>query len=159
MKRLLGILTTLVLLLAASGAFGASSCDQDTYKDQSLPAGVKIWGFSWVADTDGSFTNCQSDQEVNAYVIMVITDPGATAPTDNYDITILSTEMSGGTIDIMGGELANRDTADTEQAVPKIGSTVYGTRFVRGKITLTISNNSVNSAAGVVLVYIWDGRR
>jgi len=56
-------------------------------------------------------------------------------------------------VDVMGGALADRDTANTEQAVPKIGA-AYGGSFFTGALTLNISNNSVNSATGEVKVYI-----
>jgi len=106
--------------------------------------------FSWVGDVSGGGVPAEiSELEFNAYVCLVVTNPGTTAPTDNYDITL--TDEDG--IDIMGGQLANRDTADSESAVPKIG-TVYGCRPIDGTITLNITNNSVNSATGTVKVWI-----
>ena len=85
---------------------------------------------------------------------MVITDPGTEAPTADYDITL--TDADG--VDVMGGELADRHTTATEQAVPKIGDTVYGTRFVKGPLIFAITNNSVNDAAGEIFIYIWGGK-
>jgi len=106
--------------------------------------------YTWTADaSDGSVPATSSEQSYDGYVVLVVTDPGSTAPTDNYDITL----TDGDGVDIMGGTLANRDTANTEQAVPKIDA-VYGARWVSGAITLTITNNSVNSATGEVKIWI-----
>jgi hypothetical protein len=75
-------------------------------------------------------------------------------PTDNYDITI--TDAHG--VDVMGGELNNRDAINSEQALPKIDA-VYGGGIINETVTLNISNNSVNSATGTVTLYIDRGGR
>jgi hypothetical protein len=106
--------------------------------------------FSWTADVSGgSVPATASELSFEAFVCLVVTDPGTTAPTDNYDITI--TDADG--VDIMGGQLLNRDTANSEHAVPKIGS-AYGCRPFQGTMTVNIINNSVNSATGEVKVWI-----
>ena len=148
LRKLVLILLFLILPVIC---FGASSQTETRYTD--LPGDVDVWVIAWTADTDGSYTNYTTLWNVDGYIFMVVTDPGATAPTDNYDITLLDSDG----VDVMGGELANRDTANTEQAVPKIGN-AYGTRFVRGPVTLTISNNSQNAAVGEVIIYIYGGQ-
>ena len=80
---------------------------------------------------------------------MGVTDPGATAPTDNYDITIVDEYGS----DIFGATLTNRDTTNTEEATPLIGGTSYGSRLVTGDLTFTLTNNSVNEAVGTCILY------
>lgn len=85
------------------------------------------------------------------WVDMVVTDPGTTAPTDDWDCTFPDSDAC----DIMGGALANRDTSTSEQTMPLIGS-AYGPRFVNGVITCTITGNSVNSANIVIKIYIID---
>ena len=107
--------------------------------------------FSWTADASAhTVPATDSKWAINGYVILVVTNPdGDTAPTDEYDITLTDEDDC----DIMGGNLADRSDTNTEQAVPKIG-TVYGGRWVSGILTLNISGNSVNSAAGTVKVYI-----
>lgn len=79
-------------------------------------------------------------------VVRWITNPGATAPTDNYDVKLLSPDDA--TADVMAGAVLDRDTANTEvinHATPI---------ELRGEYTLNISNNSVNSATGVVILEI-----
>lgn len=103
----------------------------------------------WTADSgDGSVPQTEFDNAVLVYIIgrcciHGITDPGSPAPTDEYDIEIL--DEYG--VDIFGGELHNRSTIDTEQAVPKVGNG-YGGRLCAGTWTFKLSGNSVNSASG-----------
>jgi len=54
---------------------------------------------------------------------------------------------------IFGGELADRDTATSEQAMPNIGSS-YAPRRVDSVLTQAITNNSVNSATFKTIIYI-----
>jgi hypothetical protein len=90
-------------------------------------------------------------------LVMLLTDPGATAPTDNYDITVNEALAAGGstvnTTDAMGSEGLDRDTSTSEQAVPLVGG-VYGARLIVGDLTVSVANNSVNSATcAVALIF------
>lgn len=112
-----------------------------------------VW--TWVADdANGSVPNAQTSEVVTGYVMLGVTNPGATAPTDNYDITVLDEDG----VDVFGGELTNRDTANSEQATPLVGS-AYGPRFVNSKLTMALANNSVNSATGALTVFVERSRR
>ena len=91
-----------------------------------------------VTGTTGSY---QVEAEICGFLSFVMTDPGATAPDDNYDVVITDDDV----VDIMGGELANRDTSTSEQAMPKMGNS-YGPRFVCGYPTITISNQATADA-------------
>lgn len=84
-------------------------------------------------------------------LLELTTNPGAVAPTDNYDITLLDAES----IDRLQGVGANRDTANTESAVPVYsGSTIHPYISRSDVLTLTFAGNSVNSATGrVILLY------
>lgn len=111
---------------------------------------VKYIDFDWVADdTDGSVPTTDSVHVADGYVILVVTDPGTTKPSDNYDITL---KDSLG-VDVMGGALDNRDDTLTEQAVPTIGS-AQGGRYVAGVLTFGLTGNTVNDATGKCRVYI-----
>lgn len=76
-------------------------------------------------------------------VVSLVTDPGAAAPTDNYDVTI--TDAEG--YDVLQGAGANRDTANTEQAAPAAASVAFG------KLTLNVSNAG-DAKEGVAVLYI-----
>lgn len=147
MKRLFIFIIMAIMLLMATSVWAAGTVTQTHSK---VSSNVTLWTFTCTADAaDGSFPATASSRDMEGYVILVVTDPGATAPTDNYDITL--TDEDG--VDVMGGELANRDTANTEQAIPLVGN-CYSPRWVQETLTLNISNNSVNSANIVVKIYV-----
>jgi len=150
-KKLHRVLMFLVLslMLALPGYSAGSSVTQAVANiaDVSGSPNFRTLTFSFTADdSDGSVPATASSATNTTYIqgwfiIAVITDPGATAPTDDYDITLT---YSG--LDLMGGNLANRDTANTEIAYPASNAPVLGA------ITFTLTNNLVNSAVGDVIV-------
>ena len=75
--------------------------------------------------------------------------PGSTAPTPLYDVEFNDVND----VDLFGGELNNGDNATSMHAIPKIGNG-YGKVVGDGEYTLSITNNSVNSATGEVIFYI-----
>lgn len=80
------------------------------------------------------------------------TNPGAVAPTDNYDLTLIDDEGS----DRLQGLGANRDTANTE-TVPIVyaASTIHPPVSLSESLTLKLANNAVHSATGrVIVVYV-----
>lgn len=108
---------------------------------------------SWTAAADGSVADTVVDElYMKGYgfsLHSVVTDPGSPAPQDNYDITI---EDADG-IDILGGAGANRDTANTERALPLYGS-VAAPAPLDGALTVKISGNNIPGAKGkIVLVF------
>jgi hypothetical protein len=110
---------------------------------ESIHGTVKEIVFTWVSAADGSATGTTT----NAYdgkVELVTTDPHATAPTDNYDITL--TDANG--VDVLAGAGANRDTANTEQAVASVLGVVASS-----KLTLNITNAG-DTKQGVTIVHI-----
>lgn len=84
------------------------------------------------------------------YLCQIWTNPGATQPTDNWDLYL---KYDGGDILKAGGE--NRDEANTEVAYPlTVGSALGGCVYVPGDLTLSVSGNSVNSATATILLII-----
>ena len=145
MKKILSIIAVL-LFLFVSQTFAAGTCAESIYYKNRWN-GIIVKKLACTADaSDASFPN--TSIIINGYILKVETDPGATAPTDLYDIVLNS--LSAG-VDIMGGEINNRDLSTSEQAMPKIGNG-YGVNYIN-KITMQITGNTVNSA--LVDVYIW----
>jgi hypothetical protein len=108
-----------------------------------------------------TFTGDASDGTVPAlsldlrgFLVKVVTNPGSTAPTDNYDITL--TDPDAADLDAAGGTLANRDTANSEQVYPLISGAACPI-FLAGTYGLTVSNTSVNNATGIIVLYLIDG--
>lgn len=83
-------------------------------------------------------------------LFMAVTDPGSTAPTANYDITI--TDQYG--VDVMGGQLENRSDTESEQVVPKIGGVYGGRTMDGGAVTVAWANNAVNDATGTLVLFL-----
>lgn len=103
---------------------------------------------AWTADaSDGSVPDTVI-HNVRGTLERLVTQPGSTAPTDNYDVTL--TDADG--FDVLGGAGADRDTANTEEAAIALGT--YFQRTVAGDLTFSLANNSVNSATGTATLYV-----
>jgi hypothetical protein len=87
---------------------------------------------------------------IEGRLLALITNPGATAPTDNYDITL---EDADG-IDRLQGVGANRDTANSEQAPIVYASTsIHPSVSLEETLTLKVANNAVNSALISIAIF------
>lgn len=148
MKRLL---IALVLLITPSLALALGTVT--VTGPTKLESQVYTVTYTWTADAANGSVPATAGPSVEGLVVMAVTDPGSTAPTDNYDITFTNPDGA----DVFGGELVDRDTSNTEQAAPLVGNS-YGQRYVKGPLTLNITNNSVNSATGTVKVYVYSIR-
>lgn len=79
------------------------------------PQRVRRIIMDWTSHTDGAATG--TTKKISGHIIKIITNPGSTAPTDNYDIAITGDESD----DILANSiatLANRDTSTTEIIYP-----------------------------------------
>ena len=146
MKKLVIILALLAALLIPKYALAVESATATTFKAGEFT----IVSIVWVSAADGTCSYTFAANILKAIrgksAYMAITDPGATAPTDNYDI-VLNDENSA---DVFGGTLANRDTSNSEQAVPLIGA-AYGDRPVTKSVQMEITNAG-NTKGGTLVV-------
>lgn len=100
---------------------------------------------------DGSFPATALSVPIEGRLIQIVTDPGSTAPTDNYDITL----VTAAGLDVLQGVGANRDTANTEAAaIVFSGTAINPVVDETDTLTLTIANSSVNSA-GITITLIY----
>jgi len=111
----------------------------------------KVLTLAWTGDASGGSMPAVSVVTATYgiegwFLYSVETNPGATAPTDDYDIVI--NDADG--LDIAGGLLANRDTANTEMV--SLRAAAAGYPMVRGNLSVVITGNSVNSATGTVIM-------
>jgi hypothetical protein len=107
---------------------------------------------SFIADAaDGSIPDT-SLTNLAGYIMKIVTNPGATAPTDNWDFVLNDSDG----VDVLGGAGANRDTANSEQVYPTISGATIPVWLEKGTYTLAMSGNSVNSATGTVTLYLKD---
>lgn len=110
----------------------------------------------WTSDdTTGAVSG--TTEKIVGRLIRAVTDPGATAPDDNYDIAI--TDEEG--VDVLGAcqsTLANRDTANSEQvyflvldaAGTPLAQSVHP--VVCDKLTIAVTNAG-NSKNGQLILY------
>lgn len=102
------------------------------------------------AHTDGTFAN--ATLSLNGFLVRLTTNPGATAPQDNYDITL--TDADG--LDVVESLALNRDTANSE-GVYIVATGAPTPPLLTGDHTLALANNNVNGAITVVNLYIYNG--
>lgn len=140
MKKLLA---ALAMVLLPTSVFAAGTVTQTLETIEG--SGVKKLTLSWTADAAAATVPATATAwPINGYILHVVTNPGTTAPTDDYNITLLDSDTS----DAMGGALLLRDEANTENVAPTIPY-----RFVAGKLTFTLADNAVNSAVGECIIY------
>jgi hypothetical protein len=136
---LLAVIVTLLPALALAAA-GTATITETNF------GMVKKVVWSWTSGT-GAEGGTVTSTTTNAYdgeIISLTTDPGATAPTDNYDVEILD----AGSEDVLLAAGANRDTANTEHVTSAtLGATAPS------KLTLSITNAG-DAKVGEVVVFI-----
>ena len=154
MKKLFLALLLIFILASSALAAGTVTITSTTISVQAQPT-RKVITLSWQCEA-GAATIPNTTITAATYGIggwyfySAETNPGATAPTDNYDITILDADGA----DIAGGMLMNRDSTASEYVSIGVGATGQYP-VVRGDLTFTLSNNAVNAALGtLILVFI-----
>lgn len=114
-------------------------------------APIRVYTLAWVSHTDGS-VNLPTTIPVVGEILRVVFDPGAAAPTDNYDVQLLDEHG----FDVLAGQGADRDTANTEQVCPGVplkDGTTTSTRpvTVAGLLTLVIASAGSGKSGSVIL--------
>lgn len=95
----------------------------------------KTWGsvkkikFDVTSDTDGTADSTTTNRYDGA-ILLICTDPGATAPTDNWDFVL--TDADG--VDLLAGQGANRSTSATQYISSGMGGVAHS------KLTLSVTN-------------------
>lgn len=97
---------------------------------------------AWTSASNGSVSQAVP---VDGAIVRVVTNPGATAPSDNWDLTLVDEDG----VDVLAGEGANRDTSNSEQIYPT------DTPFVNGTVTVTVANAGDSKVGTVVLYIAW----
>lgn len=141
MRRLrLAVLALLVVPSLLWAAVGTATVSERN------AGGVKKIVWSWTSGTgaEGGTVTKVTTREYSGKIIGLTTDPGATAPTDNYDVQILDADGH----DVLLNAGADRDTANTENVAQTTLGAVAGS-------TLTLSITAAGDAkVGVVVLWI-----
>lgn len=101
---------------------------------------------TWTSGTsaEGGTASATTVNAFDGKLIGLTTDPGATAPTDNYDLTV----TDSGSHDVLLGAGADRDTANTEHVAEASIGAVAGS-----KLTFSIANAG-DAKQGVAILWI-----
>jgi hypothetical protein len=147
MKKL--FLALLMILIMATSAFPAGTASvTNTEKMKVLGEFQRIiLTITWVDDTAGTTLaiNPATYGIQGWYIVQAETTPsGVTAPTDLYDITLVS--ASG--FDLSLGTLMNRSETATERVSVSAAGVVYP--IMIETFTFTLSGNAVNNATGTL---------
>lgn len=98
----------------------------------------------------GAFTTAAIQVDpITGFMMMGVTDPGSTAPSVDYDISILDDEG----VDVFGGELNDRSATASEQAKPKIGN-AYDDRWVNSSLSIALANNTAAAATTQIKLFV-----
>jgi len=146
-------------------AGSASTITYDGGQDgKGQHGGIKRILIDWTSDdTTGAVT--ATTRKISGQLLKVVTDPGAAAPTANYDIAI----TDGNSLDVLtslagngGGvapTLANRHTSTTEvvhlwtESLVTTGHPLAGTEpYVCDVLTVAVTNAG-NSKTGQIIIY------
>lgn len=149
-KGIILIMAVIVLLVGQAWAAGSVTQTLDKYPNVNM----RVLTFSWVGAAAGgavtpvATTAAITEDIAGWYVYAIETNPGAGPPSIAYDITINDAEG----LDIAGGTLADRSATSTQKVTPCLDTahSIYGGVLIDGALTLTITNQIVNSAAGTV---------
>lgn len=115
-----------------------------------LRAPVRALRFTIVADAADASVPDTELPKFSGRLLALETNPGATAPTANYDITI---EDQHGH-DVLEGVGGDRSAASTEKAaVVYTGTSIHPAVAADDTLTLKVANNLVNSAEITAVLY------
>lgn len=112
----------------------------------------------WVSDSTSGAVSATT-KPVYGELVRGVTDPGSTAPADNYDVAL--TDPAGA--DLLGlshDDLMDRDTANTEHVYfnlkPDATTVLAAYPVVADAITISVTNAD-NSKVGRIILYVKGG--
>ena len=129
-----------------------------TYDDGDMggvrgPGAVRKILVDWTSD-DTAGTASGTTKKISGYLLAATTNPGATAPTANYDITITDDTHSANVLGNCYDDLADRHTSNTERVDFFLtGAANVGARpAVCDKLDIAVANAG-NSKVGQIVLY------
>ena len=111
---------------------------------------------SWTSATGGAVSaaiaatfaaaqpwNGPKPEKIKGFIVRVVTNPGGTAPTDNYDLTLVDEDG----VDVASGNLADRDQTNSEDWIPS------DPPYIDGELTFTIATAG-DEKTGACTIYM-----
>lgn len=121
------------------------------------PGRIRKLTCEWTSDGSGNASG--TSPKVAGRLIRGVTDPGSTAPSDNYDISITD-ESGADVLAVCQSGLSNRDTTNSEQVYFLVLDAAAGTPLAQsihpvvcGQLTVTIANAG-DTKSGVLCLYL-----
>lgn len=100
--------------------------------------------------SDGSVPSTDLATKISGRLLFLKTNPGATAPTANYDIVLNDADSH----DVLEAVGANRHTSATEKvSVVMSGTSIHPAVAKSDTLSFVLTNNSVNAALITVTIY------
>lgn len=147
------ILLAIVLILIWIGVGVAAESVVQTF--QELDKDVKVLTYTITSASGGTITTANGyisttylSQVMGMYLYSVETNPGATAPTDDYDVYVYDEDG----LDMCAGEADNRDTSNTEIAYCTTSTQPYS--VVKDRIRLAVSAAGDSKLTVVKLTFV-----
>jgi hypothetical protein len=150
MKRATLVVAFLLAASAASAAMSVTCSKSLLYAARD--GNYWTYNFAVTSATDGTASgttdqlNCKGG--IHGWGINAVTNPGATAPTADYDCTFL--DAFG--LDVFGGALGDRHTSTTERAFPLTPSGALYSPRMDGTFTLSCSAMGDSKVTAVTVV-------
>ncbi len=154
-RKILGMLGMALVLsiLWTTGvwALAPSEGTVTSWSDKPIGSGtIRLFQVSYVSSSaGGGLFTCSTSKELTGWILEVETDPGATTPDDNYDITLLNANGR----DVMGGALANRDQSTTEVTKPTVNGSSREA-IVDGLLVITVTAMGNAKTAEILIYYL-----
>lgn len=118
-----------------------------TLSSDIVAKGYRVMTFAWTSDGSGDVNGTAFGTQ--GILLRVVTNPGATAPDDNYDLTLLDADA----VDVLEGAGADRDTANSQQISLLAPTSTTGPIALAGQITPTIANAG-SGKNGTITLYL-----
>jgi len=150
MKKIIVLMATVFLLFAQS-AYAADAMTVTLYDLRD--SNMRVVHVAW---TDSPALTLESQKEGTdaflrgwyLYKVQTIPGSGAAQPDDDYDITITDTDD----IDVMGGELVDRDETNAEEAVPKVDAS-YMAQPCISAWKINVTDQATAAATGEIYMF------
>ena len=167
MKKMLALLIGLGMVLCVSNVFAADAMTENLEKMDGTKNMEKYkLTLACTLDSGGDFelSEALSTSTVNTlhgfYLYSITAYPGATATTDNTDLTIIATEATTNkSVDILGGNGTDLiDATTSKETIPAIsfaGLNLYHIMDKENTYTITTANNAEASADPILeLIFV-----
>lgn len=148
MKRFLCLLL-LILLAAPALAEAAGSCALTSVESITIDTRTQRKFITLTCTGDGTITAYSLNPITHGirgwYLYNVTTNPGSSAPTAAYDITLLVDSE-----DVAGGKLADRSASATQTVL--IADSTIGYFMMDGTMAITFANETANPSTIVMVL-------